>query len=211
MTLSSSVLAGRALVEISYRSQETDWARDAETGVLSEGVCRGIVRSHGGEIRLVRLPPATCRFELELPLAPAQPGAGVETRVRELLSTRPLTVLLVEPDESVRQNTVALLSQRSCRVVPASSAEQGSELVERLAFDLVFCSIRLPGLGWFEFFERVRARIAAFVLLTEGFDAELSRTFQNGDAYVLAKPVAEPELDRVLMAAGARRSLVQSA
>lgn len=207
LAVGASVLAGRALVEISYSCPETEGAGDAETGVLSEGVCRGIVRSHGGEIRLVRVPPSGRRFEVELPVAPAREGAGVGTRIEELLRARSLTVLLVEPEESVRRSTVALLGRRGCRVVPARSAEQGAELVERLAFDVVFCSVRLPGLSWPEFFERVRDRIGAFVLLSEGFDAELSRSFQNGNAYVLAKPVAEPELERVLTAAAARLSM----
>lgn len=215
LAIGANVLGGRALVEISYGSPEREQAGqpeapgEAETGVLSEGVCRGIIRSHGGEIRLVRVPPASCRLEVELPVAPAQAGAEIRTRAEQLLSARPLTVLLVEPDEPVRRNTVALLGRRACRVVPASSAEQGAELVERLAFDVVFCSVRLPGLSWLEFFEKVRHHIGAFVLLTEGFDAELSRSFQSGDAYVLAKPLAEPELDRVLMAAAARLSLAQ--
>ena len=72
------------------------------------------------------------------------------------------------------------------------------ELVQRLRFDIVFCSIGLPGLNWIEFSEDVRSRIGAFVLLTEAFDFDLSRGMLSGEANVLTRPFSDTELDRLL-------------
>jgi signal transduction histidine kinase len=201
LSVSLSVLARRALVEIAYtapappvrpRSDRTD------TSVLIEGVIRGIVQSHGGETRLVRLGPAGSRMEIELPLAPerapARPGL-----LGERFTPRLATVLLVEPDSAVRDRLLSLLSQRGYRVVPAASAEQGVDLVQRLRFDVVFCGAQLPGLNWFEFFRTIRRRIQAFVLVTPAHDPELARQWPEGEFYVLPRPIVELELERLLL------------
>ena len=77
LTIGSSVLARRALVEIRYGVnplkgvRESEPSRESVAGVAGEGVSRGIVRSHGGEMRLVRVGEGECKLELELPVAPA--------------------------------------------------------------------------------------------------------------------------------------------
>ena len=91
-------------------------------------------------------------------------------------------------------------------MIPAPGAEGGAELVQRLRFDIVFCAVRLPGLNWIEFSESIRNEVGAFVLLTEGFDFELSRGLLSTESYILSKPVLEPELDQVLATVEARLS-----
>ncbi len=83
-------------------------------------------------------------------------------------------------------------------------------MVPRLRFDVVFCSVRLPGLNWVEFFERVRHLAGCFVLVTEGSDPELSRTFESGDGYVLTKPINDGEV-KTLLSTIARRDLKREA
>lgn len=212
LTLTTAQLGRRALVEIAFtetpEQQITDPFQDARDGMrasLGLGVCRGIIHSHGGEIRLVRMAGLGSRFEVELPLAASQPQETSEPEEPRRPASRPLTVLLVEPENGVQRQLVASLSERGHRVVPVSSAEEGAELVQRLRFDLVFCSVRLPSSSWLEFFERVRAKIGSFVLLTEGYNGELSRAFQGGNGYLLAKPVQELELSRLLNALESRQ------
>jgi CheY-like chemotaxis protein len=82
--------------------------------------------------------------------------------------------------------------------VPASSAEDAADLVQRLAFDVVFCGLRLPGLNWVELFQRVRRRVGAFCLITEGYDAESARAFKGGEGHVIPKPVEDRDLDQFL-------------
>ncbi len=202
LSISLSVLARRALVEISYTAaapRPRAAEERSDTGVLIEGVVRGIIQSHGGETRLVRLPGAGSRMEVELPLAPeratARPGL-----LGENFTPRLATVLLIEPDGSARERLLALLSRRGYRVVPVGSAEQGVELVQRLRFDLVFCASQLPGLNWLELFQTIRRRIAAFVLVTQGYDPELAAGLPEGEIHLLPRPIVELELERLLLA-----------
>jgi hypothetical protein len=44
------------------------------------------------------------------------------------------------------------------------------------------------------------ARVGGFILLSDGYDTELSGDFEGEGRFVLAKPVQEKELDRVLQA-----------
>ncbi len=140
------------------------------------------------------------RFEVELPLA----GDARAARPKRPPRARQLTALVVEPDPSLQRGLVAELSERDYRVVPVSTAEEGIDLVQRLRFDIVLCSVRLPGLNWVEFSERIRGHIGVFVLMMDGYDVELARAFRSGEGLVLSKPVQAADIERVLAEAEAR-------
>jgi signal transduction histidine kinase len=211
ITVSTSLLANRVLVEIAYPSRSSDGHRaepadieHAGSGALCLGVCRGIVESHGGEFRVVHTSPTHSRFDIELPLAGGRRAPGSEMAE----STRQLTVLVVEPDTKVQRQLVHLLGNRGDRVVPVSSAEEGADVVLRLKFDMAICAVRLPGVNWVEFSERVRHRVGGFVLLTEALSANADRAFRNSDGFVLNKPIEEAELHRICRAMEERASLI---
>jgi signal transduction histidine kinase/CheY-like chemotaxis protein len=203
IAVSSSLLAGRVLVEISYgarspESQKPDPSDNnhAAAGTLGLGVSRGIIQSYGGEFREARRSPSQVRFDVELPMT--EPAAAGFLEVSEAKEAgRQLTILVVEPDTKIQRQLLQLLGARGNRVVPVSSAEEGADVAERLRFDVVICAIRLPGLNWVEFFERVRYRVGGFVLLTDGYDQGLGRAFKNGEGFVLSKPIDEGELLRI--------------
>ena len=208
MSVASSLLARRVLVEIVYHTRSTEFQKPgsldghhSSAGALGLGVCSGIVQSHGGDLRSLRVSPTEARFEVEIPYletkATIAPPTGMETRAL----ARQLTVLLVEPDLRLQKQIVQMLSDRGDRVVPVVSGEEAADLAVRLRFDLTLCAVRLPGLNWVEFFERVRRQVGTFVLLTEGYDSDLARAFQGGEGFVLAKPVEAAELDKIRRAA----------
>ena len=206
ITVSTSLLARRVLMAIGYNTAPADNAagdvfedvRAAEAGALGLGVCRGIIQSHGGEIRLLRTTSSHARFEVELPVvapaaAPEKPAASVAKR-----SGRFLTALIVDPDTGIQRHLVGLLSAYGFRVVPVPSAEEAIDLIERLHFDLTLCSVRLPGLNWIEFLEKVRKHLGAFILMTEGYDEGISRLLDSSDGLILPKPFDEAALASVL-------------
>ena len=55
-----------------------------------------------------------------------------------------------------------------------------------------------PGLNWVELSERMHSRVGGFILLSDGYDAELSADFEGDGRFVLPKPLQEKELERVL-------------
>jgi CheY-like chemotaxis protein len=209
ITIGSSMLARRLLVEISFSAGER-LPKPEETGAVL-GLTRSVVAGHGGEVRLVQRPGADPRFEVELPLAARDRGTGSaqSQRGREA-PRRQVTALAIEPDEAGQRELLRLLAARGCRVVPVANADNGLELAHRVRFDAIFCSVRAPGLNWVELSERLQSRTSAFVLLSDGYDAELSADFEGEGRFVLPKPVQEAELARVLAAveSGTRFSAV---
>ena len=213
ITVSSSLLARRMLVEISYSTRSTEFQRlDAADGdhlsggALALGACRSIIQSHGGEFRAVRVSPVQARFDIELQVVEtrssgAAAGAALGGR------TRHLNVLVVDPDAKVQRQLLQLLGDRGDRVVPVSNAEEGVDLVQRMRFDMALCAVRQPGLNWVEFFERVRYQVGGFVLLTDGFDTDLARAFQGSEGFVLSKPIDEAEVLRICRAVEERAGL----
>ena len=210
MSISTSLLAKRILIEIGYHSQMGEPRKldpfsdtEAEGGVLGLGLCRAIIQSHGGEIRLVRVTANQSRFEVELPVmedGQSQSGApGLEWQPNTGgVNQRALTFVSVEPDAATQKQLVDLLSKRGHRVVPVTSAEEAADLARRLKFDVAVCSTRLAGLNWVDFYERVRDHVDSFVLLTDGYDADLAKAFQGGEGYVLSKPLDAGHFSRIL-------------
>ena len=67
ITIRTSVLAKRLLVEISFTAQAQAGNPEVTAAIL--GVTRSVIAGHGGEVRLIEKPGAEPRFEVELPLS----------------------------------------------------------------------------------------------------------------------------------------------
>jgi signal transduction histidine kinase/CheY-like chemotaxis protein len=205
VAISTSVIAGRALVEIGY-SARADKPEDGDndSGALSLGVCRTIVHNHGGLMRFsTRAGLATFEVELPVDLRTEDPSASRNAAKSE----RALTIMLVDPDPGPQRQLLGLLSVRGHRVVPVAP-EEAAEVAQRLRFDAVFWAMRLTAAGggvkWSEFRERARSSIATFVLVSDGYDIELARSIEEGGSFLLGRPIQQSELDRILRHAETR-------
>jgi signal transduction histidine kinase/CheY-like chemotaxis protein len=208
----SDRMAGRVFVVIGYTSplrQSSGVSLQNDAGALGLDICRSIVAGHGGELR-ISAPDGESRFEIELPSIPAD-QLGVEASdAGQAPSPRRWTALLLEQEEFVERTLIEWLSNRGYRVVPVRSSEEGLDLVQRLRFDVVFCSTHLRGLNWVEFFDRVRGRVGAFTLLAEAFSQDLSTHFRGEGRYVLHKPIEQSQFDRTLAAVEGRLASVDA-
>ena len=203
LAIASSVIARRALVEICYSTQAPDGevhdpfaegGHSAEGDALDLGVCQGIIQSHGGDIRF-RTRSGMAVFEVELPVA-----RDVEQNVtvpEPRRSARALTTMLVDPDSAGQRQLLGLVSARGHRVVPVP-LEEAADLAQRLRFDAVFWSMRPACTKWSEFLERSRPYIPAFVLLSDGYDADLAARLAENGGFLMVRPLVESDLDRVL-------------
>lgn len=201
------LLFGTANSELSAEEQlDKDaalFAGEDPTGdVLSLAFCRGVFNAHGGNIRLIRNTPDAATLEVVLPLA-------VQTSTKTVSAgddATPWTVLVIEPDGAVQRKLLSLLSAHHHRVIPVVSAEEATDLVDRLRFDLVFCSVRLPGRTWIEFKEGIRDKDLPFVLVTEGYDERLASSMRAAGGFLLRKPLDERDFERVLASIRAQTS-----
>jgi GAF domain-containing protein/CheY-like chemotaxis protein len=196
ITIRTSLMGKRLLLEISFSAPPEPSQPEGTAAIL--GVTRSVIAGHGGEIRLIEKPNAEPRFEVELPVAAKERLGGASTASAPEDTGRRRTALVIDPDENIQRQLLALLSSRGYRVVPVTNADAGMELAQRMRFDAAFCSVHAPGLNWVELSERMHSRVGGFILLSESYDAELSADFEGEGRYVLPKPVQDSELDRVL-------------
>jgi CheY-like chemotaxis protein len=208
ITVRTALLAKRVLVEISFSSPAELRKPEDTAGIL--GITRSVVGGHGGEVRLIEKANSDPRFEVELPASARErsaPGAAPAiTAPRD--SSRRMTALVIEHEEAAQRQILALLSARGFRVVPVGNTDTGLDMAQRMRFDVVFCSLRAPGLNWVELAERMQSRVGGFVLLSDGYDAELTNDFEGDGRYVLPKPVQEDELERILRLAEPRGATI---
>lgn len=211
ITVRADKLANRVFIEIGYsaplRRASTPDAL-AEGGALGLELCRSIVAGHGGELRISSASQES-KFEIELPLVSLEELAAENASAAPAQPARRWTALMLEPEEFVERKLVEWLSNRGYRVVPVRSSEEGLDLVQRVRFDVVFCSTHLTGLNWVEFFDRVRGRVSAFALLAEAFSQDLSTHFRGEGRYVLQKPIEQSQFDRTLAAIEGRLIAVE--
>jgi hypothetical protein len=196
LEVTSSLIAGRVVVEIHYPEEATE----REAGESTLEVCRVIVQNLGGDLR-VRRQSGGMTFDVDLPIAP---GADLRSAMSSPAAVRRvLTFMLVDNDAGVQHQLVGLLSARGHRVVPAR-AEEVFDLAHRLRFDGVVWMLRPGGPKWGDFQERLRDSIPSVVLVSDGYDADLASSLQETSGYLLRRPLQEPDLDRVLAAVESR-------
>ena len=209
LTIRTSVLAKRLLVEVAFSAPPESRQAGETAAVL--GLTRTVVAGHGGEVRLIEKANADPRFEVELPaLARERVSPAFAPEAQPADYGRRMTAMVIDGDDAAQRQLVALLASRTFRVVPVDNADTALELSQRMRFDIAFCSLHAPGLNWVELSERMQAHVSAFILLSDGYDAELAADFEGEGRFVLARPVQEADLKRVLEAIEPRGSAVRT-
>jgi len=214
--INSSVIAGKVVVEISFSTHATPADLDpfaegaaAEVGSMSTAmsldVCQGIIHGHGGEIRQ-QVRGGIARFEVELPIAHDAAEDIAPASPQATYSSRPLTLMLVDADADMQRQLLGSLASRGHRAVPVA-VEEAAEVVQRFRFDAVLWAVRSSGGRWSDFRERTSLAVRAFVLISDGYDRELARSLEESGGYLLARPIDDADLDRILAGIGVRTAL----
>jgi len=154
---------------------------------LGLSVVHGIIREHGGAIRVQSSPGAGTSVQVFLPLASAAPERSTPR------------VLFVDDDERIVRYVREMLEGIGCEARTSSSGEEALERLKEdpAAFDLVITDqnmARMTGAGLAEHVRRIRPELP--VILCTGFVDEFTKDFatQQGFRAYLAKPVEPEEL-----------------
>jgi signal transduction histidine kinase/CheY-like chemotaxis protein len=192
-----------ALIEIQFsgpfgENEGPDFSQEA----LGMAISRGLMQSHGGDLRFASPRAGRFRYEVELPSLSTNPSDQVTENIDSPAARGTTTALLVEPEMQTQRKLLALFGENGHRLVPVASMEEAAELAEKLRFDLILSCARPEGGTWIELFHRVHHRTMHFVLLSEGpsdRDASASSELIDGrSASVLRKPVEEEDVKRLL-------------
>ncbi|MCL6546138.1 MAG: GAF domain-containing protein [Bryobacteraceae bacterium] len=207
LRLRVSRLAGSVMLEAAAEKVREAVLTDPPQGpgsawVLPMNLAGGLVRSWGGELRWKPEPPAGPGFELELPLAPALAGMAALARPTQA-PQRALTALLLDPEPDSRPSLLSVLGNAGHRCVAAAGAEQASQMLRNMSFDVVLCAQQTPRRSWEELFVLTRQKGIPFVLLTqESGRPESIRTAAGQDSPLFIS-ASEEELLSLLVRIGA--------
>lgn len=120
---------------------------------LGLSISDGIVREHGGRIRVQSQPGEGARLLVELPLTlPPQRRTSGEPAGR--------SVLIVDPDPDVRGMLVARLGAMGHRVDTATSGAEGLAALRLRWYDAVLVDLDLPDFTGEELFNQLKSRDA---------------------------------------------------
>lgn len=190
---------------------QADPALDRAEGGIGLGLAlvRTIVQLHGGAVEGHSAGPQRgSTFVVRLPLAPeAAPVAGVPSK--DAATHRPgRRIVVVEDSPDIRELLADLLASDGHDVSCAEDGPHGLEQILRLAPDVAFVDVGLPGFDGFEVARRARARgsVARLVALTGyGQPEDRRHAFEAGFDDHLTKPVAESDLHRAMTGTATQR------
>ncbi|MBU0639702.1 MAG: PAS domain S-box protein [Planctomycetes bacterium] len=168
----------------------------------------GIVRAHGGAVRVHSKPDNGTLFTVLFPALKQMPRRKVAAIPRHRLPAG-LTVLVIDDEEDIREVVQMILEGRGVRVLTAEDGARGVELFKQNAehIDVVLLDMTMPGMNGEEVFKEITAlRPETRVIFSSGYSEQqsVSRLGQAALAGFVQKPYTAEALVQRLSAALAR-------
>ncbi|MET4175472.1 PAS domain S-box-containing protein [Bradyrhizobium sp. LA6.1] len=111
------------------------------------------------------------------------------------------TVLLVEDDELIRLTATEMLSDLGCKVMEASSAEEGLKALDQAAVDILVTDVGLPGVSGLQLARDARSLRPDLCIVVATGDSGIQSEAELLDAVLVVKPYAPETLRRSLESA----------
>ena len=150
----------------------------------------GIVRTHGGGIRIVSRAGHGTRFQVLWP-------AAITARQEAVASAPSRTVLVIDDEDLVRDVVARMVEDLGYAAVTAANGKDGLELVESQVVDAVLIDLTMPNMSGADVVAALRKRRPNLpVILCSGYDRD-GRGPVQADAF-LPKPFRIDALERTL-------------
>jgi len=152
--------------------------KDKERGSgLGLATCYGIIRQHGGHIRVYSEQGRGSTFRIYLPCAadahaPEAEKREATTDIAESAANPSTTILVVEDDPAVRELAETVLSRADCHVISAEDEEKALHLAKthKPRIDLVLTDVVMPAMKGPEIYQAVaRSHPSVKVLYMSGY------------------------------------------
>ena len=170
---------------------------------LGLSISDGIVREHGGQLRVESPPGGGATFLMELPLVvPARPDHAPP--VEQLAAAVGARRMLVVDDETAMRGAIAaFLRSLGHQVTAAASGLEARALLDANEYDVVLLDLRMSDLGGDTLYDELRDRdprhASRVVFVTGDVQSEAARHFlARAGRPVVGKPFQLDELASVL-------------
>ena len=131
---------------------------------------QGAVSQLGGQIRVQSQVGGGTTFEISLPWIAATLS---QAPLAEGVASRPLSILVVDDDDSVRQITVKMLRSGGHTVEQASDGQAALDLIRAKPYDLLVSDVVMPRMGGIDLSDEARKlRPEMALLLASGYPLE---------------------------------------
>ncbi|MFW5734214.1 MAG: response regulator [Oceanidesulfovibrio sp.] len=183
-------------------------ARYVQGTGLGLAICKRLVSILGGAIWAESEigSGATFHFTARFQLAGSTPCARNMSACQTDAPTRPLTLLVVDDDQSGRRMLARTLQAKGHEVMTATTGSESLEMLARFQFDCVLLDIRLPGMDGMETTRLlrsgsppgVRPNTPVVAVTAFAIKGDRERFLAAGMDEYVAKPVDFRLLDRIL-------------
>ncbi len=169
---------------------------------LGLSVSYGIISRFGGEIEVESQVGKGTTFTITLPRA--QEGTdqeGATDSCRPVRTGKPLRILVIDDEETVRNVLTRMLTQCHHQVTVARNGEEGIQLFQQKPFDLVLTDLGMPGVSGWEVCEKIKGMTPTIpVGMITGWGLELDEKKKRmvGLDFVITKPFDFQQILRIV-------------
>ncbi|HET6681453.1 MAG TPA: PAS domain S-box protein [Gemmatimonadaceae bacterium] len=172
---------------------------------LGLSIADGIVREHGGRIRVESTPGGGATFVVELPLRPSPVTAPAALPVPEpVISTAVRSILVIDDEPAIRSAVSRYFAHQGHTVEAVGSAADALQRLDEREYDIILLDLRMPEMSGDALYELLRDRdpvhAARVVFLTGDAQSDDARAFLEASGCpTVGKPFSLEELDRIVL------------